>query len=85
MLFRLFFPQDSSEDQPVKQGEEPKPKPRSGTVDLELDTSLQVEISDAVSEQDKVKFTVHTKVITLYYVWEGTGKGEVDCGHVWLE
>lgn len=58
---------DGSDDQPAKQvtgkgeGEEPKPKPRSGTVDLELDTSLQVEISDALSEQDKVKFTVHTK------------------------
>lgn len=56
--------QDGSEDQPAKQAaaEEPKAKPRSGTVDLELDTSLQVEISDALSEQDKVKFTVHTKV-----------------------
>lgn len=62
---------DSTDDQPSQQaaatakaeGEEPKPKPkpRSGTVDLELDTSLQVEISDALSEQDKVKFTVHTK------------------------
>lgn len=70
----LFSLQDSSEDQPVKQGEEPKPKPRSGTVDLELDTSLQVEISDAVSEQDKVKFTVHTKVMT-YCLWEETGEG----------
>lgn len=69
----LFSPQDSSEDQPVKQGEEPKPKLRSGTVDLELDTSLQVEISDAISEQDKVKFTVHTKVII--YLWEETGEG----------
>ena len=66
--------QDSTDDQPSQQaaatakaeGEEPKPKPkpRSGTVDLELDTSLQVEISDALSEQDKVKFTVHTKVNT---------------------
>ena len=62
-------PQDGTDDQPPQQaakaeGEEPKPKPkpRSGTVDLELDTSLQVEISDALSEQDKVKFTVHTKV-----------------------
>ena len=62
--------QDSTDDKPSQQaaatakveGEEPKPKPRSGTVDLELDTSLQVEISDALSEQDKVKFTVHTKV-----------------------
>ncbi len=69
-------PQDSSDDQPPQQaaaakpeGEEPKPKPpkpRSGTVDLELDTSLVVEISDALSEQDKVKFTVHTKVAIKY-------------------
>ncbi|XP_791140.3 sorting nexin-6 isoform X4 [Strongylocentrotus purpuratus] len=30
-------------------------------VDLNTDTSLQVDISDALSERDKVKFTVHTK------------------------
>ncbi|KAL1787331.1 sorting nexin-32 [Sigmodon hispidus] len=30
-------------------------------VDLQGDSSLQVEISDAVSERDKVKFTVQTK------------------------
>ncbi|XP_013414079.1 sorting nexin-6 [Lingula anatina] len=36
-------------------------KPRSVSVDLETDTSLQVDISDALSERDKVKFTVHTK------------------------
>ncbi|XP_060079518.1 sorting nexin-6-like [Ylistrum balloti] len=36
-------------------------KPRSETVDLSTDTSLQVDISDALSERDKVKFTVHTK------------------------
>ncbi|XP_041352719.1 sorting nexin-6-like isoform X2 [Gigantopelta aegis] len=33
---------------------------RSDTVDL-TDTSLIVDISDALSERDKVKFTVHTK------------------------
>ena len=39
------------------------PQPlRSDTIDLETDTSLQVDISDALSEQEKVKFTVHTKV-----------------------
>lgn len=32
------------------------------TVDLNTDSSLQVDISDALSERDKVKFTVHTKV-----------------------
>ena len=31
-------------------------------VDLNTDTSLLVDISDALSERDKVKFTVHTKV-----------------------
>lgn len=31
------------------------------TVDLNTDTSLLVDISDALSERDKVKFTVHTK------------------------
>jgi len=37
---------------------------RSVTVDLS-DNSLVVDISDALSEKDKVKFTVHTKVIML--------------------
>ncbi|XP_070578232.1 sorting nexin-6-like [Ptychodera flava] len=36
-------------------------KGRSETVDLNTDTSLIVDISDALSERDKVKFTVHTK------------------------
>ncbi|XP_019500812.1 PREDICTED: sorting nexin-32 isoform X6 [Hipposideros armiger] len=36
-------------------------KPSSKSVDLQGDSSLQVEISDAVSERDKVKFTVQTK------------------------
>ncbi|XP_039696795.1 sorting nexin-32 isoform X2 [Pteropus medius] len=40
-------------------GKENKPSARS--VDLQGDSSLQVEISDAVSERDKVKFTVQTK------------------------
>lgn len=31
-------------------------------VDLQTDATLQVDISDALSERDKVKFTVHTKV-----------------------
>ncbi|XP_014663220.1 PREDICTED: sorting nexin-6-like [Priapulus caudatus] len=44
--------------------EETKPcilKERTDTVDLTTDTSLVVDISDALSERDKVKFTVHTK------------------------
>ncbi|XP_032213272.1 sorting nexin-32 isoform X2 [Mustela erminea] len=36
-------------------------KPSSVSVDLQGDSTLQVEISDAVSERDKVKFTVQTK------------------------
>ena len=35
---------------------------RTASVDLATDTSLLVDISDALSEQEKVKFTVHTKV-----------------------
>uniref|UniRef100_A0A3Q2QBS5 Sorting nexin 6 n=1 Tax=Fundulus heteroclitus TaxID=8078 RepID=A0A3Q2QBS5_FUNHE len=35
--------------------------PRAVNVDLEMDATLQVDISDALSERDKVKFTVHTK------------------------
>lgn len=31
-------------------------------MDLQTDATLQVDISDALSERDKVKFTVHTKV-----------------------
>lgn len=34
---------------------------RSETIDLGHDDSLQVEISDAVSEKDKVKFTINTR------------------------
>ncbi|XP_028658656.1 sorting nexin-32-like [Erpetoichthys calabaricus] len=40
---------------------------RSVTVDLYNDSSLQVEISDAVSERDKVKFTVHTKTNLAHF------------------
>ena len=35
---------------------------RTQSVDLNTDTSLMVDISDALSERDRVKFTVHTKV-----------------------
>ncbi|CAH2253240.1 sorting nexin-5 [Pelobates cultripes] len=34
---------------------------RSVSVDLNTDLSLQIDIPDALSERDKVKFTVHTK------------------------
>ncbi|KAJ7374361.1 Sorting nexin-5 [Desmophyllum pertusum] len=36
-------------------------KIRTQSVDLNTDTSLMVDISDALSERDRVKFTVHTK------------------------
>ena len=32
------------------------------SVDLNVDPSLLIDIPDALSERDKVKFTVHTKV-----------------------
>lgn len=35
---------------------------RSVSVDLNVDPSLHIDIPDALSERDKVKFTVHTKV-----------------------
>lgn len=40
-------------------------QPRAVNVDLQTDATLQVDISDALSERDKVKFTVHTKVNLL--------------------
>lgn len=36
-------------------------KDRAETVDLN-DNDIHIDISDALSEKDKVKFTVHTKV-----------------------
>jgi len=51
---------DGMDDGPDLLGED-QTKTRSDTVDLNTDTSLVVEISDALSERDKVKFTVHTK------------------------
>ncbi|XP_069063974.1 sorting nexin-32 [Pleurodeles waltl] len=42
-------------------------KIRSVSVDLHNDSSLQVEISDAVSERDKVKFTVQTKSTLTHF------------------
>ncbi|RMB93642.1 hypothetical protein DUI87_29869 [Hirundo rustica rustica] len=35
---------------------------RSVSVDLNADPSLQIDIPDALSEKDRVKFTVHTKI-----------------------
>lgn len=45
-------------------------QPRAVNVDLQTDATLQVDISDALSERDKVKFTVHTKV-RLFAASEG--------------
>ena len=42
---------------------------RSESIDLNEDQSLVVDISDALSEKERVKFTVHTKVrISLYSI-----------------
>ncbi|XP_073648688.1 sorting nexin-5 isoform X3 [Tursiops truncatus] len=45
----------------LQQQEEDRSKLRSVSVDLNVDPSLQIDIPDALSERDKVKFTVHTK------------------------
>ncbi|XP_054830488.1 sorting nexin-5-like [Eublepharis macularius] len=37
---------------------------RSVSVDLKIYPSLQIDIPDALSEKDKVKFTVHTKAVS---------------------
>lgn len=52
--------QDGSDDSPVPNMTNTSNKSRSDNVDL-TDQSLLVDISDALSERDKVKFTVHTK------------------------
>lgn len=43
-------------------GTSPLLQPSSKSLGLQGDSSLQVEISDAVTESDKVKFTIQTKV-----------------------
>lgn len=45
----------------LNETDEAPSKQRATTVDLTTDNSLLVDISDALSEKDKVKFTVHTK------------------------
>ncbi|XP_037072109.1 sorting nexin-6-like isoform X2 [Pollicipes pollicipes] len=50
---------DNMKEVPLKPG-------RSDTVDLS-DTHLHVDISDALSERDKVKFTVHTRTTLPYF------------------
>lgn len=51
---------DGLDDSTVILSDENRKPGRSETVDL-TDNSLVVDISDALSEKDKVKFTVHTK------------------------
>lgn len=47
------------------------------SVDLNVDPSLQIDIPDALSERDKVKFTVHTKV-------SGRGLPGCTCSKHWI-
>lgn len=60
----------------VEDAEDPRKGVRSETVDL-TDDSLVVDISDALSEKEKVKFTVHTKVIVDLFpkYWRSVLKG----------
>ncbi|XP_048733107.2 sorting nexin-6-like [Ostrea edulis] len=52
---------DGIDDSPDLLAGEGEDKDRAESVDLSTDTSLLVDISDALSERDKIKFTVHTK------------------------
>ena len=56
--------QDVVDDNPDLFSEESNKNHRSVSVDLS-ESNLLIDISDAVSERDKVKFTVHTKVRSL--------------------
>ncbi|XP_059150039.1 sorting nexin-6-like [Physella acuta] len=57
---------DGIDDSPDLLAEDQENKTRSDTVDL-TDTSLMVDISDALSEREKVKFTVHTKTTLQHF------------------
>ncbi|CAL1530690.1 unnamed protein product [Lymnaea stagnalis] len=57
---------DGIDDSPDLLAEDQDNKTRSDTVDL-TDTSLMVDISDALSEREKVKFTVHTKTTLQHF------------------
>ncbi|KAG8013022.1 Sorting nexin-6 [Nibea albiflora] len=60
-LCSLSPQQEGLDDGPDFLSEEDR-GPRAVNVDLQTDATLQVDISDALSERDKVKFTVHTKI-----------------------
>ncbi|XP_053253276.1 sorting nexin-5 isoform X1 [Podarcis raffonei] len=51
----------AKEQLPREEEKGSREKMRSVSVDLNIDPSLQIDIPDALSEKDKVKFTVHTK------------------------
>ena len=53
--------EEQNENPDVVSDEQKKKERTDSLVDLNTDTSLVVDISDALSEKDKVKFTVHTK------------------------
>ncbi|KAM9239190.1 LOW QUALITY PROTEIN: sorting nexin-6 [Leptosomus discolor] len=59
-VLRAAMMQEGSDDGPDFLSEEDRGL-RAINVDLQTDAALQVDISDALSERDKVKFTVHTK------------------------
>ena len=64
MLFCLHYQaSDFGESPHSAYDEEPRQKPKglAETIDLQNAPALAVDISDALSEQDKIKFTVHTK------------------------
>ncbi|KAF7240496.1 Sorting nexin-5 [Varanus komodoensis] len=46
---------------PLRNGSHEESKMSTVSVDLSTDPSLQIDIPDALSEKDRVKFTVHTK------------------------
>ena len=60
-MFTLFFYENNLQDGMDNDPAIMQRNMRSVSVDL-TDNSLKVDISDALSEKDKVKFTVHTKV-----------------------
>ena len=83
VCFRSTVPlQDSEDTNAPDLGEDPKAKPRTNSVDLETDTSLVVDICDALSEQEKVKFTVQTKVSGYMSPVDGGYMNPIDGGSV---
>ena len=62
--------------------------PSLSTADVDLnsdsETPLQVDISDALSEKDKVKFTVHTKTNMADYLKNDFAVTRLHEDFVWL-